>query len=155
MTCSRSSTRTLLYAVRGSIPVRTFLGSKNRPCSIRMQTEQPKTGKHPDIKCGHGGRSVGRSDPYADICGHLLAKSIFANKTKAENFFVDHLLNHRVLRHHISILYCSPPPHIGALLKWGYYGREISPSLRTTKVLAIVLELSLTVRSSVRLLLLA
>ena len=66
--------RTLLYAVRGSIPVWTFLGSKNHPCSIQMWTEQPKTGKHPNIKCGHGGWSVGRSDPYADICGHLLAK---------------------------------------------------------------------------------
>jgi hypothetical protein len=92
----------------------TFLGSKNRPCSIRMRTEQPKIGKHSNIKCGHGGWSVGRSDPYADICGHLLAKSIFTNETKAKFFFVDHLLNHRALCHHISILYCSLPPHIGA-----------------------------------------
>ena len=47
--------------------MRTFLGLKNRPCPISMRTEPPKMGKHFDIKCGHGGRSVAMSDPYADI----------------------------------------------------------------------------------------
>ena len=84
--------RTLLYAVRGSIPVRTFLGLKNRPCPISMRTEPPKKGKQSDKKCGHGGRSVGRSDPYADVCGNLLARS-FTNKTKAEETVIDHRLS--------------------------------------------------------------
>ena len=41
---------------------------------FRMRIEQPKMGKHSDKKCGHGGRSVGRSDPHADIRGHSLTK---------------------------------------------------------------------------------
>ena len=84
------SARTLLYAGRGSIPVRTFLGSKNRLCPIRMRTQVPKFAQQSDPQCGHRGPSVARSDPDADICGDLLTKSLTPNKTKDENFFCWH-----------------------------------------------------------------
>ena len=74
--------RTLLYAVRGSIPVRTFLGSKNRPCPIRMRTQVPKFAQQSDPKCGHWGPSVARSDPDADICGDWMMNVFFFNKMR-------------------------------------------------------------------------
>ena len=62
------SARTLLYAGRGSIPVRTFLGSKNRLCPIRMRTQVPKFAQQSDPKCGHK-RPVGSE--VRSRCGHL------------------------------------------------------------------------------------
>ena len=85
-------------------------------------------------------RPVGRE--VRSICGHLRHLWTLIQRDQSWNFFefVDHPPNHKALRHHISILYCSPPLHIGALLKWGCYRREIWSSLRITRVLAIVLE---------------